>query len=263
MSDSGSEMSFWDHFDVLRGVLIRIAVVLVLFGVVFFIFMPDIFDSVILAPCNAEFPLYRIFDAVSGTDSVADGFHVDLVNIKLASQMFIHLSTSFYLAIIFGFPIVIYLIWGFVKPGLYENERRPAVKAFLFGNLMFFIGVAVGYFLVFPLTLRFLATYQLSDMIPNTISLDSYMDNFLMIVFVMGVVFELPLLAWMLGKMGLLTRNFFKKYRRHAIVLLLIAAALITPTGDPVTLFIVFIPLYLLWEFSANLVSGRPSETDN
>lgn len=248
-------MSFWDHFDALRGVLMKMAVVLVCLGIIFFILMPEIFDSVILAPCRGNFPLYRIFDSITGSDSAAD-FHVSLVNIQLASQLFIHLSSAFYLALIFGFPVVIYLLWGFIKPGLYERERRHSVRAFLFGNLMFFIGIAIGYFLVFPLTLRFLATYQLSEMIPNTISLDSYMDNFVMIILVMGIVFELPLLCWLLGKTGLLRRSFFRRYRRHAIVVLLIAAALITPTGDPITLTIVFIPLYGLWEFSSSLVPG-------
>lgn len=255
-----TEMSFWDHFNELRGVLFRIGATLIVLAVAFFILMPDIFDSVILAPCDSGFPLYRAFDAIVGTDGQAEPFSVNLTNYKLASQMFIHLSTSFHLALIFGFPIVIYLLWRFVKPGLYPHERSHATRAFIFGNLMFFLGVAVGYFLVFPLTLRFLATYQLSERIPNVISLDSYMDNFMMIILVMGVVFELPLLAWMLGRMRLLTKAFFKKYRRHAIVALLIAAALITPTGDPVTLLIVFIPLYGLWEFSSNMVPAPDAD---
>ena len=258
MTQPGTEMSFWDHFSELRGVLMRVALTLIVLAVVFFIFMPNIFDAVILAPCRANFPLYRLFDAISPPDAGAEPFEVKLTNYKLASQMFIHLSTSFHLAIVAGFPMVIYQLWRFVKPGLYERERRHAVRAFLFGNLMFYLGVGVGYFLVFPLTLRFLATYQLSELIPNVISLDSYIDNFMMIILVMGAVFELPLLAWLLGRMGLLKKAFFGKYRRHAIVVLLIAAALITPTGDPVTLLIVFVPLYALWEFSSTLV---PSES--
>ena len=116
---------------------------------------------------------------------------------------------------------------------------------------MFFLGVATGYFLVFPLTLRFLADYQLSALIPNQISLDSYMDNFMMLILVMGIVFELPLVAWLLGKAGIVSRGLFNRYRRHAVVALLVAAAVITPTGDPFTLMVVFLPLYLLWELSA------------
>ena len=119
---------------------------------------------------------------------------------------------------------------------------------------MFYLGIAVGYFLVFPLTLRFLADYQLSEAVPNTISIESYMDNFFIITFMMGIVFELPLLAWLLGKIGFLTRSFFGNYRRHAIVVLLVIAAMITPTGDPFTLAAVFFPIYFLWEFSSRLV---------
>lgn len=253
-------MSVWGHLDALRGVLVKIAIVVILAGILFFVFMPWIFDNVILAPCRGTFPLYRLFNAI--TPDVTDpDFTVSLINIELASQLFVHLSTAGWMAVVFTFPIIIYLLWTFVSPALYENEKRNARVAFLFGNLMFYVGVAVGYFLVFPLTLRFLATYQLSELIPNTITLDSYMDNFLTICLLMGAVFELPLLAWILGRMGLLTRRFFATYRRHAIVALLIVAALITPTGDPFTLFVVFIPIYALWELSAGLVPASKPES--
>lgn len=245
-------MSFWAHFDVLRGVLFRIGGLITALSVLFFIFMPQIFDAVILAPCHDGFPLYRLFDAISG--AAGEPFEMSLINTRLASQLSIHLSTSFELAVVTGFPVVIYMLWGFVRPGLYQRERRHAVRAFVAGNVMFYLGVAVGYFLIFPLTLRFLATYQLSELIPNTITIDSYMDNFTVIILVMGVVFEMPLLGWLLGRMGLVSREFFGKYRRHAIVVLLVLAALITPTGDPFTLFVVFVPLYMLYEATAMTV---------
>lgn len=253
MADNDKAMPFWTHFDVLRGVLFRILALTLALSVLYFIFMPQIFDMVILAPCRGDFPLYRLFDALA-PEQGAGAFDMSLINTRLASQLSIHLSTSFELALVSGFPIIIFLLWQFVKPGLYPNERRYAVRAFAAGNLMFYLGVAVGYFLIFPLTLRFLATYQLSELIPNTITIDSYMDNFTVIILVMGIVFEMPLLGWLLGKMGLLSRSFFRKYRRHAIVALLILAALITPTGDPFTLFVVFIPLYLLYEATGKIV---------
>lgn len=262
-SGSSQEMSFWDHLDVLRGVMFRGIAVLFVAAVVLFVFMPWIFDNVILAPCRGDFVTYALFDrlarsipAFADVATSAD-FHVELINIQLASQFFIHMSASCWLALVLTFPVLIYLIWGFIKPGLYENERRGSKLAFFFGNLMFFLGVAVGYFIVFPLTVRFLSDYQLSSMIPNQISIDSYMDTFITLIMMMGLVFELPLLAWLLGRMGLLTRGFFNRYRRHAIVALLIMAAIITPTGDPFTLFAVFIPIYMLWEFSAFLVPGE------
>lgn len=259
MSASG-EMSFWDHLDALRGVLFRIVIVMAVLAVACFAAMPWVFDNVIMAPCSGTFVTYRAFDHLASATGFTDiassdpAFHVDIVSMELTSQLFIHLSAAFWAAFMLGFPIIIYLLWGFVSPGLYENEKRGAIRAFLFGNVMFYLGVAVGYFLIFPLAVRFLATYSLSETIRPIVSLDSYMDNFFMLLLMMGAVFELPLLAWMAGKIGLLHRSFFHTYRRHAIVVLLIIAALITPTGDPFTLFLTFIPIYALWELSARLV---------
>ena len=252
-------MSFWDHIDALRAVLIRIVVVLVLATVGLFCVMPSIFDSIILAPCHGDLVLYRLFERMTSSASClpqfsTGGFEVELINIKLASQFFIHMSTSFWLALVLMFPFVLYQLWTFIAPALYPNEKRGVKTAFFIGCLMFFLGVAVGYFVVFPVTLRFLADYHVSQLVPNQISPDSYMDTFLMLIFVMGVVFELPLLAWLLGVLGVLHRGFFKTYRRHAIVLLLVLAAIITPTGDPFTLSVVFLPIYLLFEVSAYLV---------
>lgn len=253
------EMSFWEHVGALRNVLLRAALVVVAITVVFFALMPHIFDTVILAPTHGDFVLYRLFERLTAGSSLfpdfsSEGFNVKLINIQLASQFFIHISTSFWLALVFAFPVVIYLLWGFVSPALYENEKRGVTKAFMLGNLMFFLGVLMGYFVVFPVTLRFLAEYQVSELVPNQISLDSYMDNFIVLILVMGIVFELPLLAWLLGRAGLLTRDFFGRFRRHAVVVLLILAAVITPTGDPFTLMVVFLPIYGLWEMGAWLV---------
>ena len=253
------EMSFWDHIDALRAVLIRIVVALILATIALFCVMPYLFDNVILAPCHGDFALYRLFERMTSSVSwlpqfSTEGFHVDLINIKLASQFFIHMSTSFWLALVLTFPLVLYELWTFVAPALYPNEKRGVRTAFLIGCLMFYVGVMVGYFVVFPVTLRFLADYHVSQMVPNQISLDSYMDTFLMLIFVMGLIFELPLVAWLLGALGVLHRSFFSTYRRHAIVALMVLAAIITPTGDPFTLMVVFLPIYLLYEVSAYLV---------
>jgi len=254
------EMSFWAHVDALRSTLLRAGAVILVLTVAFFTLMPRIFDSIILAPASGDFILYRLLGGIGGGGGVfmpdlsAGDFNVELINIQLASQFFIHISTSFWLAVVFAFPVIIWLLWKFVAPGLYPGEKKGVAGAFIFGNLMFFIGVAVGYFLVFPITLRFLATYQVSAMVPNRISLDSYMDNFFMLILTMGIIFELPLLAWLLGRIGVLSRSLFSRFRRHAIVALLILAAVVTPTGDPFTLMVVFLPVYLLWELSALLV---------
>ncbi len=264
--DKLQEMSFWDHIDALRSVLIRMVVILVAMTIGLFCVMPTLFDKFILAPCHGDFVLYRLFEKM--TSSVAwlpqfttQGFEVELINIKLASQFFIHMSTSFWLALVLTFPIMLYLVWTFIAPALYPGEKRGVKTAFLIGCLMFFLGVAVGYYIVFPVTLRFLADYHVSQMVPNQISLDSYMDTFLMLIFVMGIIFELPLVAWLLGNLGVLHRGFFRTYRRHAIVVLLVLSAIITPTGDPFTLMVVFMPIYLLYEVSAYLVPKTPPVT--
>jgi len=256
------EMSFWAHVDALRTVLLCAGAVLLAFTVIFFAMMPYIFDTVIMAPASGSFPTYRFLSAISCGNTalmpdMSAEFHVDIININLASQFFIHASTSFWLAVVFAFPIIIYLLWGFIAPGLYSSERHGIRRLFIFGNIMFFTGVAAGYFLVFPLTLRFLADYHVSAMVPNMISLDSYIDNFMVLILVMGIIFELPVAAWLLGRMGILKRDLFTKFRRHAIVILLILAAVVTPTGDPFTLMVVFLPVYGLWEASAWLVPEK------
>lgn len=266
------EMSFWDHLEELRWTLFRSILALFVFAIGSFAFMPKLFDLVIMAPCYSDFISYRwlcslnewlcnvspYFDVLP--DFCNDTFHVDIVNIKLASQFFTHMTTSFWLALVLTFPYLMWEVWKFIGPALYEDEKKSIRWVFLFGTIMFFIGCAVGYLMVFPMTLRFLATYQLSAAIVEQVSLDSYMDNFLMLVFIMGVVFEMPLVSWLLSKIGILNRSFFHKYRRHAIVGLLVAAAFITPSSDPFTLGIVFFPLYGLYELSAFFVKKAPKE---
>lgn len=259
LTNSSDNMTFWDHLDALRGVIFRVAAVVIGISIALFFVMRWIFYHIIMWPCRADFPLYSMLNFMHGDgdflpDMTNNDFSVNVININLGTQLITHLSASLWLALALSFPIIIYLIWSFVRPALYEHERRGARKAFFFGNVMFYLGIAVGYFIVFPMALRFLSQYQLSADIQNSLTLDSYMDNFYSIIVSMGVVFEMPLLAWMLGNMGLLHRSFFKKYRRHAIVALAALAAFITPTSDAFTLFIVFIPLYALWEFSARIV---------
>ena len=261
------EMSFWDHLEELRWTLFRIIVALFIFAIAGFSVMPWLFVNVVTAPCYSDFITYREMCKISSVLSVLpdfcnDDFHVNIVNIKLASQFFTHMTTSFWLALLLTFPYMMYEIWKFISPALYENEKKNVRWVFMCGTIMFFVGCAVGYFLVFPMTLRFLATYQLSEAIVEQVSLDSYMDNFLMLIFVMGIVFEMPLVSWLLSQVGVLNRSFFHKYRRHAIVALLVAAAFITPSSDPFTLGIVFFPLYGLYELSAFFVKKVPKEDE-
>lgn len=252
-------MTFWDHLDDLRKILFRVAAFVLLLSLVAFSYMKELFDSVILAPTKDDFFLYSWISHLNQRfpyfpDFCLGHFQVKVININLSSQFFIHMSTSLWLALVVGFPFIIYQLFIFVKPALYPHERKSTGMAFLFGNLLFYIGVLVGYLLVFPLTLRFLAGYQLSSFIESSVSLDSYMDSFLLLCFIMGIVFELPLLSWLLSKLGVLNKGFFTKFRKHAVVVLLVLAAIITPSGDPFTLIVVFLPIYLLWEVSALVV---------
>ena len=252
-------MSFWDHLEVLRWALFRSACVLAVIMVGTFIAMPYIFDRFILAPTSNDFFTYRWLNAIGkGFVKLSPDFDVQIININVASQFITHISTSVSMAAVIAFPYFIWEIWKFIEPALFEDEVKHLRPAFLGGTLMFYIGCAIGYVLVFPFTFRFLVEYNLSPNITNQINLQSYIDNFTMLILVMGIVFEMPLLAWLLSLFGILRKSFLREYKRHAIVALLIAAAIITPSGDPFTLMLVFIPLYVLYELSILVVKDKP-----
>ena len=259
---SEKELTFWDHLDELRRVLFRVLGVWFVLAIGYFIAMPYLFDNVILAPCHNDFIFYDLLRWIGQRLDLQDEFftqefHVKLVNINLAAPFFVHMSTAFWMSVVTAAPYIFYEIWRFVSPALYPNERKGVRKALGIGTVMFFIGVLLGYFMVYPLTLRFLSTYQLSAAIENQISLNSYIDNFMMLVLCMGLAFELPLVTWLLSLLGLVHKTFLRKYRRHAVVVIVIAAAIITPTGDPFTLSVVAIPLYLLYEMSILMIKDK------
>ncbi len=261
------ELTFWDHLDELRKVLIRILAVWFVLAVGYFTAMPWLFDRVILAPCSNDFIFYDLLRHIGERLDLHDEFftqefHVKLVNINLAAPFLIHMSTAFWMSVVTAMPYLFYEVWRFINPALYPNEMRGVRKAMAIGTGMFFIGVLLSYFMVYPLTLRFLSTYQLSELIENQISLNSYIDNFMMLNLCMGAAFELPLVAWLLSLLGLVDKAFLRKYRRHAIVVIVILAAVITPTGDPFTLSVVAIPLYLLYELSILMIKNKDAEAD-
>lgn len=237
------ESTFWEHVEVLRWSIARCIGAVLLFFTAAFVYVPKIFDTFILGPSRTDFFIFNL-PGMSMNVSAP----VDIININLATQFLTHISTSFWIALIAAFPYIMFEIWRFISPALYSNERRSTIFAFTFGTAMFYIGCIVGYCIVFPVTLNFLARYQLSAAISNSISLDSYMSTFLLIVFIMGIMFELPLLMWVLGRTGIVNKKNLIEYRRHAIVTLMVLAAIITPTGDPFTLMVVFLPLYALYE---------------
>lgn len=256
---------FWDHLEDLRNVLFRVIGAWIVLAILYFILMPYIFDKVILAPCYNDFPFYEMLRLVGQKFSLEDGFfteefNVELVNIALTAPFLIHISTAFYLSVITTVPYLFYEIWRFLAPALYMHEKRGVRFAFCLGTFMFFAGVALGYFMVYPLVLRFLASYQLSASIENIISLTSYIDNFMMLVLSMGIAFEMPLVMWLLSLFGVVNKSMLTQYRRHAIVVVVIASAIITPTGDPFTLSVVAVPLYMLYELSVLMIRDKVTD---
>lgn len=256
MSGEASQ-SFWSHLDELRSVILKSLAVTVVFAVVAFVFKDELF-AIVLAPKEAGFITYRwlghLADVFSGNDD--DGFNVQLINTGLAQQFIIHMKTALCAGVLAASPYILYQLFRFVSPALYEDERKYAVKVVGSGYLMFVIGVLVSYFLIFPLTFRFLGTYQVSGDVENLISLESYMATLITMSLAMGLVFEMPVVCWLFGKLGFLSDSFMRQYRRHAIVIILIVAAIITPTSDVFTLLAVSMPMWLLYEGSILLVKA-------
>ncbi len=245
-------MTFWDHLDVLRKSIIRIAVALIGVTVVLFFFKDFLFGDVVLAPSESSFWLYRIL----GLD-----FDLSLVNIEVAAQFMIHMKVTFVCAMILTFPYIVYELWSFVAPALYENERKAIRGAFSFASALFYIGLAVGYAVIFPLMINFFAGYQVTPEVPNTFSLSSYISLFSSTVLIFGVVFQFPTLIAILSALGIVTREGLRQYRRHAVCAVVVLAALITPSGDPFSLLVVTVPLYVLYEFSILICRKREVET--
>ena len=260
---NSSELTFWDHLDELRKVLFRIAVVVVVFMLLAFCFKDELF-GVILAPKNSDFYIYRLFDWLGNTlhlPGIETGdFRVQLINTKLSGQFMTHMSISFYAGIVLASPYIIYQLFRFVSPALYENEKRYSRRVVTWGYLLFILGVLFSYFVIFPFTFRFLSTYQVSSEVANTIMLDSYIDTLCMLSLMMGILFEIPILAWLFAKLGFINAAFMKTYRKHAFVVSLILAAVITPTSDAFTLILVTVPIVALYEASILIVARTRKE---
>ena len=238
-------MTFWDHLDELRSVIIRVLVVTGLAAVVAFCLKDELF-AIVLAPRSSDFITYRLMGV--------EPFSVHLMNTGLTEQFMIHMKTAMYAGVLVASPYIIYMLFRFVSPALYDNEKRYATLLCGSGYVMFILGTAINYFLIFPLTVKFLGTYQVSPDVANMLTLQSYMDTLLMMSLVMGIIFELPVVSWILGRMGLVNAQMMQSMRRHAIVAILVVAAIITPTTDAFTLLVVALPIWLLYELSIVIV---------
>ena len=244
-SEQEVTLTFWDHLDELRAVLIRILVITAIAAVAAFCLKEELF-AVVLAPRSSDFITYRVMGV--------EPFCINLMNTGLTEQFMIHLRTALYAGVLVALPYILYQLFRFVSPALYDHERRYAMLLVGSGYMMFMMGTLLNYLLIFPLTVKFLGTYQVSPDVANMLTIQSYIDTLLMMNFVMGIVFELPVVCWLLGKMGLVTAQIMSQWRRHAVVVILIVAAIITPTTDAFTLFLVALPIWLLYEMSIWIV---------
>lgn len=261
MADQTAQ-TFWNHLDELRSSIIRMVLAVVLLSCFLFFFKTELF-AIVLAPKESSFITYRILSHLTHffhIDGSLQDFQIDLINTQLASQFIIHVKVAFAAGFIVALPYILYLLFSFVAPALYETEKRNTRIVVIGGYLLFIIGALLSYFLIFPLTFRFLGTYQVSDEIRNIINLESYIDTFFMLCAIMGILFEMPIIAWLLAKLEFIKSNLLRKFRRHAIVVTLIMAAIITPTSDVFTLTIVSIPIYLLYEISTWIVQLTEKE---
>lgn len=247
MTDPSTEMTFWDHLDALRAVLIRIVVAVVAMTIVMFCFKEQLF-AVVLAPSTGHFVTYRLIGA--------EAFRVTLINTLMTGQFMMHVKVAYLAAVVVASPYILFELFRFLAPALYPRERHYSVLLTVIGYGLFCIGVATCYFIVFPFTVHFLAGYQVSGAVTNMLTLDSYMDTLLMLSLFFGIVFELPVVSWFLARIGLLHASLMRRYRRHAVVAILIVAAIITPTSDAFTLTLVALPILLLYEVSILICKG-------
>lgn len=252
MSKNDAVSSFWDHLEELRLMLFRIlGFVLILVFVAFF-YIEYIFNTLILAPLNSDFILYvwisNVMDFLHLPWGGFEPFSLKLINFQIAGQFMAHLSSSMLVASILSIPFILYQLWLFISPALHIQERKHTALLFFSSSFLFYLGTIVSYFILIPLSVRFLGTYEVSALIPNQISLESYLGVFFILILIIGLMFELPVVIYFLSKMGLVTKRDLKKARKYALIAVLIISALITPTTDPFTMLLVTLPLYLLYE---------------
>ncbi len=254
MRDQKAEMSFLDHLEVLRWTLIRSTLFIFVFGLIAFIFKDFIFDEIILKPKDPDFFTYRFMCSLSKKFGAEDGLCINEIPFVVQSrtmsgQFNAHVWTAIAVGFIMAFPFIIWEIWKFIKPGLYDNEKKYA-RVFIFvSSVLFFVGVLFGYYIITPLSVNFLGSYRVAEEVKNNIDLASYISLIKSSCLASGFIFELPVIVYFLTKLGLITPEFLKEKKKYAIVLVLILSAVITPP-DVISQVIVFIPLYILYEFS-------------
>jgi sec-independent protein translocase protein TatC len=247
------EMSFLDHLEELRWHLIRSTIAVVVLALLAFIFKDFIFNTLIFGPKHPDFPTYRMFCNISrslGMETFCfQEMPFRIQSRTMAGQFSAHMWTSIYAGIIVAFPYILYEFWRFISPGLKEKERKSSRGFIVIASVLFFLGVLFGYYLITPLSINFLGNYQVSEEVFNDFDLDSYISLVRTSVLACGIVFELPIIMYILTKIGLVTPEILRKYRKFALIIVLILSAVITPP-DIVSQIIVAIPILILYEVS-------------
>lgn len=256
VKEEENSMSFLEHLEELRWHLMRSVIAIMVFAIVAFIFYDFIFNVLILAPKNPDFFTNRMFAKFSdfiGIEALKiNTSPFQVININMAGQFATHISVSLVVGIIASFPYIFYEFWSFLKPALYDNEKKHARGSIFYTTFLFALGVLFGYYLITPLSVHFLGSYSVSEQVMNQINLKSYISSITSIVLAAGVIFELPVLIFFLSKVGLVTPEFLRKYRKHSVVLILILSAIITPP-DIFSQILVCFPLMLLYEIGIRI----------
>ncbi|MEI7500260.1 MAG: twin-arginine translocase subunit TatC [Bacteroidota bacterium] len=257
--DEEKEMTFWEHLDELRGTIWRILIAILVTSITAFAFKNVLFDDIILAPKSKTFITYRVFCALGEWLSMPslciDPSQFQLININLAGQFTSHMNISLVAGLIVALPFVLWELWRFIKPGLNEQEVRNSRGAVTIISFLFILGVLFSYFIVAPLMINFLGGYAVSEAVSNQIALTSYVSSITLMTLLMGLLFELPVLILFLTKIGIVTPNHIRKYRKHTTIGILIIAGIITPSPDVFSQMVVAIPLYALFELSLAISS--------
>ncbi|MBD1385457.1 twin-arginine translocase subunit TatC [Mucilaginibacter rigui] len=247
-----AEMSFFDHLEALRWHLVRAAIAIVIFTGGAFYFYDFIFDTIIMGPSKPSFWTYRMLCKL-GDYLHRDGFcinkiNISLLNTEMAGQFTLQINSALLIGITLGFPYLLWELWRFIRPALHEKERKAASGFVVYSTFLFIIGVLFGYYVITPESINFLAGYTVSSSIQNMFSIDSYLSSVATLTLATGIVFELPILVYVLSSLGILTVKFMRETRRYAVVVILIIAAVVTPTPDMMTMTVVSIPLFILYE---------------
>jgi sec-independent protein translocase protein TatC len=250
-----AEMSFFDHLDVLRGHLIRASIAIVVFTIAAFTYYDFIFDEILMGPGRIDFWTYRMMCAAVekfhlGAEFCVTKLNFEIINTEMGGQFTLQLNSSLMIGIVLGVPYLLFEIWRFVKPALHENERRSATGFVFWASVLFGTGLLFGYYVVSPLTINFLANYEVSKIISNKVTIDSYFSIIATLSIGSAITFELPTIVFILSKLGIMTPKFMRSSRRYSTVIILIIAAIVTPTPDLVIMLVVSLPLFLLYEVS-------------